>query len=359
MGEIIQGAMDFRAKVEDYLDPNLTSESDAIKQRFYLRKIEGAEILLTRETNFFRQVLHNRFPVAPDPPPLIEESKSTRKPRPTKLQKMMAQYQVDDPDDLPELVKLRANSSRRKMLTAGTAAEAAAASFRSSGLMMPLAPATALGSPQDAAGGPSSAGSGSGSASASGHNVSLHQQRSDMQQSPGVPPATDASGFRRSSTGSYSSSFNSFGKKQERPSQQPQQSQSQSQQQQRQPLDRHSTVMSFDNSSNKQQPGGDSTRPSSVGASAAPGHARAGSDSSWPAPAPARSVLDVHNQHAEGNGRPPRGLFDAAPTATKDAALRSDGGKDAVEHRRHTSHGSESRAVDRMDVDSGAGVKRE
>ncbi|OAA65964.1 phd transcription factor [Niveomyces insectorum RCEF 264] len=145
LGEIIQGAMDFRNKIAVYLDPDLTSESDALKQRFYLRKIEGAEILLTRETNFLRQVLHKRFPIAPDPPPLIEESKSTRKPRPTKLQKMMAQYQVDDPEDLPEMVKLRANSTRRKMLNAGSAAEAATASFRSSGPIVPLAPAGASG----------------------------------------------------------------------------------------------------------------------------------------------------------------------------------------------------------------------
>ncbi|CAK7234740.1 hypothetical protein SBRCBS47491_009050 [Sporothrix bragantina] len=314
LNDIIQGAMDFRAKVEDYLDPNLTSESDAIKQRFYLRKIEGAEILLTRETNFFRQVLHKRFPVAPDPPPLIEESKSTRKPRPTKLQKMMAQYQVDDPEDLPELVKLRANSSRRKMLTAGTAAEAAAASFRSSGLMVPLAPATA--SPQDGAGatGPSSAGSGSGSAP---------QQRGDMQ-SPGMQPqhraesaSADPGGFRRSSTGSYGSAV----KMDRPPSQQPQ---SQQQQQQRLPLDRHSTVLSFDN---KQAAGsgGDAGRPSSVGASGQ------NSSSSW---APLA-----------------RGLFDV-----KDGGSSS---KDHGENRRHTSHGGEgSTSTDRMDIDSGAGAHK-
>lgn len=49
-----------------------------------------------------------------EPPPLFQESKSTRKPRPTKLQKLMAQYGVEDPDDLPEEVKGKANSLRRK-----------------------------------------------------------------------------------------------------------------------------------------------------------------------------------------------------------------------------------------------------
>jgi hypothetical protein len=40
--------------------------------------------------------------------------------------------------------------------------------------------------------------------------------------------------------------------------------------------------------------------------------------------------------------RPPRGLFDAAPTTTKELPPRSDSGKDAA---------------DRMDVDSSVGAK--
>ncbi|CAK7212361.1 hypothetical protein SCUCBS95973_001437 [Sporothrix curviconia] len=328
LNDIIQGALDFRAKVEDYLDPNLTSESDAIKQRFYLRKIEGAEILLTRETNFFRQVLHKRFPVAPDPPPLIEESKSTRKPRPTKLQKMMAQYQVDDPDDLPELVKLRANSSRRKMLTAGTAAEAAAASFRSSGLMVPLAPATAStqdGAAAAAAAGPLSTGSGGGSSSAPRHGSPHQQQRGEMP-SPGLPASSaDPGGFRRSSTGSYGgSTIKVDGPASQQPA---------SQQPPRLPLDRHSTVLSFDSKSPSS--GGSSeaaARPSSVGApgphSAGVGGGSSSSSSSWAPPA--------------------RGLF---------GAKNSSVGRDAGENRRHTSHGSEGGA-DRMDIDSGAGIRK-
>ncbi|EEB08480.1 Lid2 complex subunit [Schizosaccharomyces japonicus yFS275] len=55
--------------------------------RFFLRKMEGAEILLADETNLFRQKLHNCVPIAPNPPPVIGESKSTRKPRPTKRQR--------------------------------------------------------------------------------------------------------------------------------------------------------------------------------------------------------------------------------------------------------------------------------
>lgn len=136
LDDIIQGAMEFHDKIEPYLDPAREPEIDVDILRYYLRKIEGAEILLTHETNFFRQALHKRVPIAPEAPPLIEESKSTRKPRPTKLQKMMAQFQVDDPEDLPERVRLRTNSTRRRMLNA---ADAATASFRPSGPMGPSA----------------------------------------------------------------------------------------------------------------------------------------------------------------------------------------------------------------------------
>lgn len=71
-------------------------------------------MFLVAETNFFRQELHKWCQVTTEPPPMFQESKSTRKPRPTKLQKLMAQYGVDDPDDLPEEVKGKANSLRRK-----------------------------------------------------------------------------------------------------------------------------------------------------------------------------------------------------------------------------------------------------
>ncbi|CAK7268795.1 hypothetical protein SEPCBS57363_003273 [Sporothrix epigloea] len=307
LNDIIQGAIEFRAKIKDYLDPNLTSESDAIKQRFYLRKIEGAEILLTREINFFRQVLHKRFPVAPEAPPLIEESKSTRKPRPTKLQKMMAQYQVDDPDDLPDLVKLRQNSTRRKMITAGTAAEAAAASFRSSVLMLPLAPATT--SPQDGAVGSSATSSGTSSAS---RHVPIRRQSGEIH-SLGMPvqrvePALmDAKSSRRSSTGSYDNGI----KESRTPASQ--------QQQPRQPPDRHKTVLASDDKRSSE--GSDVARPSSVDTLRSPLSAAGNAKSSW---AP-----------------PPRGLFDA-----KD---------DSKDHKPHGGHGSS--VADRMDMESEGGKR--
>jgi histone demethylase JARID1 len=125
--KIIDNALEFRQHISAYCNPILATASEAETQRFYLRKIEGAEILLAYETNFFRQELHKWSPVAPEPPPVLESSKSTRKPRPTKLQKMLAQYGVDDPDDLPESVKGKANSLKRKALNAEAAAAAASA----------------------------------------------------------------------------------------------------------------------------------------------------------------------------------------------------------------------------------------
>ena len=132
--KIIDNAQDFRAHIAGHCNPVLAgSASEAETQRFYLRKIEGAEILLSYETNFFRQELHKWSPVAPEPPPVLEVSKSTRKPRPTKLQKLLLQYNVEDPDDLPEHVKGKANSLKRKALNAEIAAAAAAAHQSSPG----------------------------------------------------------------------------------------------------------------------------------------------------------------------------------------------------------------------------------
>lgn len=124
--KIIDNAQDFRNHIAAYCNPVLSTANEAETQRFYLRKIEGAEILLAYETNFFRQELHKWSPVAPEAPPVIEFSKSTRKPRPTKLQKMLQQYGVDDPEDLPEAAKAKANSLKRKALNAEAAAAAAA-----------------------------------------------------------------------------------------------------------------------------------------------------------------------------------------------------------------------------------------
>lgn len=82
--------------------------------RFYLRKIEGAEILLAHETNFFRTELHRWDPIAPEPPPVIDCSNSTRKPRPTKQQKLMAQFGVTTPEELPMTLRTKAHTFKKK-----------------------------------------------------------------------------------------------------------------------------------------------------------------------------------------------------------------------------------------------------
>lgn len=145
LSRIIDNAQTFRDHIARYCNPLLSTEAEAETQRFYLRKLEGAEVLLAYETNFFRQELHKWCPVALEPPPILEVSLSTRKPRPTKLQKMLAEYGVDDPDDLPEHAKGKANSLRRKAANAEAAAAAAAAHASSPGVIKPPSNSAAYG----------------------------------------------------------------------------------------------------------------------------------------------------------------------------------------------------------------------
>ena len=51
------------------------------KCRFYLRKIEGAEVFLPNEYNLFRRAAHSLAPLTSTPPPLVAESKAVKKPR--------------------------------------------------------------------------------------------------------------------------------------------------------------------------------------------------------------------------------------------------------------------------------------
>ena len=51
------------------------------KCRFYLRKIEGGEIFLPAEYNFFRRTAHSLAPTSSTPPPLASETKIAKKPR--------------------------------------------------------------------------------------------------------------------------------------------------------------------------------------------------------------------------------------------------------------------------------------
>lgn len=111
LNDIMEKAVDFRAYVRRFMDdcasPLTRDPGDVEPMRFYLRKIEGAEVLLAEETNYFRQEIHKWTPVAPHAPPILEQSLSTRKPRPTKQQKLMAEYNVSRPEDLPAQLRTK------------------------------------------------------------------------------------------------------------------------------------------------------------------------------------------------------------------------------------------------------------
>ncbi|EPX74938.1 multi-copy suppressor-Chk1 [Schizosaccharomyces octosporus yFS286] len=85
---VVHDAVNFRDLIQNTIqDPSRLSFEDIPIIRFFLRKLEGVEILYTEEINVFRQKLHELLPIAPVPPPFIGESRSNRKPRPTKRQR--------------------------------------------------------------------------------------------------------------------------------------------------------------------------------------------------------------------------------------------------------------------------------
>lgn len=133
---IIDQATSFREFVRPLVHSAACMTAEEVPtQIFYLRKMEGAEVLLAFETNYFRQEIHKWSPVAPEPPPILEVSLSTRKPRPTKQQKMMAQLGVEKPEDLPLHLRTKQHtfSSKRKSTESQT-----------SGRPPPLQPAPVL-----------------------------------------------------------------------------------------------------------------------------------------------------------------------------------------------------------------------
>jgi histone demethylase JARID1 len=114
LDNIVTKATEFRASISSLLNPLMSTPEELSVQRFYLRKIEGADVLLTDETNFLRQELHKWAPVAPEPPKMIDASLSTRKPRPTKQQKLMAQLGITNPDDLPPHLRPKQPGTKKK-----------------------------------------------------------------------------------------------------------------------------------------------------------------------------------------------------------------------------------------------------
>ncbi|KAJ6155445.1 hypothetical protein N7470_006011 [Penicillium chermesinum] len=118
LDSIVSKATAFRDFLHGFTNAACTTTEEVPTLIFYLRKIEGAEVLLAYETNFFRQEIHKWAPVAPEAPPILEHSLSTRKPRPTKQQKIMAQLGVERPEDLPEHLRAKHMAKRKSVDTA-------------------------------------------------------------------------------------------------------------------------------------------------------------------------------------------------------------------------------------------------
>ncbi|OCT52670.1 hypothetical protein CLCR_10365 [Cladophialophora carrionii] len=112
---IIDKAQAFREFLMQYTSGNQLCRTieEMPEMLFYLRKIEGAEVLLAYETNVFRQELHKWQPIAPEPPPILDQSLSTRKPRPTKQQKLMKELGVEKPEDLPPHLRTKTYVRRK------------------------------------------------------------------------------------------------------------------------------------------------------------------------------------------------------------------------------------------------------
>ena len=112
---IVGKAQAFRNFLAQYTNGNQLCRTieEMPEMLFYLRKIEGAEVLLSYETNLFRQELHKWQPIAPEPPPILAQSLSTRKPRPTKQQKLMKEMGVERPEDLPPHLRTKTYTRRK------------------------------------------------------------------------------------------------------------------------------------------------------------------------------------------------------------------------------------------------------
>lgn len=114
LNSVVSVAQEFRNHVQPIIhNPMFTTMEEVPSMRFYLRKIEGADILLTEETNFFRQELYKKVPVAPEAPGSIKFSLSTRKPRPTKEQRLMKEHGVSKPEELPANVRSRPYAQKK------------------------------------------------------------------------------------------------------------------------------------------------------------------------------------------------------------------------------------------------------
>ncbi len=143
LNSIVGRAQAFRNFLAQYTNGNQLCRTieEMPEMLFYLRKIEGAELLLSYETNLFRQELHKWQPIAPEPPPVLAQSLSTRKPRPTKQQKLMKELGVERPEDLP--AHLRTKTYTRRKTQDGSLASPGGTLMPRPGMMNSPAPGSA------------------------------------------------------------------------------------------------------------------------------------------------------------------------------------------------------------------------
>jgi len=95
VNKIIRDAQSWAASIQHLLRGDQMPPLS--KCRFYLRKLEGAEVFLPNEYNYFRRSAHALAPLSNTPPPLVAESKVARKQKPKKLKESFL---------LPEIPKM-------------------------------------------------------------------------------------------------------------------------------------------------------------------------------------------------------------------------------------------------------------
>jgi len=81
--EIYNDAFKFQVFLKKELNWNddVIIDDDVNKLKFYLRKLEGSSVLLSNEYNQLRQLIYQKDPICSIPPPIIENTKKTRKKR--------------------------------------------------------------------------------------------------------------------------------------------------------------------------------------------------------------------------------------------------------------------------------------
>lgn len=80
---IVKKAREFRSALLPLLKGRIFDHTSLPEARFYLRKLEGAEVLLVDELNMLRREIHRLHPIAASPPPPADTPKTLvhRKPQ--------------------------------------------------------------------------------------------------------------------------------------------------------------------------------------------------------------------------------------------------------------------------------------